>query len=428
MTEQTGNAATHPREEEVLRTDAAGAVDASALAALLADHAAHLRLHGKRLLVLVPDGTRSGPTATVVDAVRRAFRPVVSRIDVLVALGTHPPLRRQGLAGLLGDETLSQTHVHNHAWHRSDTFVHLGTVTGEQMTRISGGLLTEPTEVRVNKLVTECDHVLVCGPVFPHEVVGFSGGNKYFFPGVSGPEMIGVSHWLGALLTSYRTIGTLGPNPVRTLIDRATAMIPTPRSALCYVTSPSDPATIRSAYAGPSEDAWQLAAERSSRLHVKHLGRSFHTVVSVLPPMYDEMWVGAKGMYKVEPVVSTGGEVVIYAPQVRHLSRVHGTAIREIGYHTRDYFLAQWERFRDHPWAALAHSTHLAGAGSYDLATGVETRRIRVTLATGIAEEECRRVGLGYLDPARITPSTLARPGDESSLLVPRAGETLLRP
>ena len=56
--------------------------------------------------------------------------------------------------------------------------------------------------------------------MFPHEVVGFSGGNKYLFPGIAGPEIINFTHWLGALITNYDVIGA-GYTPVRAVIDRA---------------------------------------------------------------------------------------------------------------------------------------------------------------------------------------------------------------
>src|SRR5262249_58655681 len=105
----------------------------------------------------------------------------------------------------------------------------------DEVSETSGGMLCRSVDVRVNRKVLEYDQIIVCGPVFPHEVVGFSGGNKYFFPGVSGPELIDLSHWLGALITSYSIIGTLRITPVRAVINRAAAMIPTPRSALCFV-------------------------------------------------------------------------------------------------------------------------------------------------------------------------------------------------
>ena len=85
--------------------------------------------------------------------------------------------------------------------------------------------------VALNKLPLEYDHVLVCGPVFPHEVVGFSGGNKYLFPGIAGPEIIHFTHWLGAVITNYEIIGTKD-TPVRAVIDRAAASS-TGRSRFC---------------------------------------------------------------------------------------------------------------------------------------------------------------------------------------------------
>jgi hypothetical protein len=70
-----------------------------------------------------------------------------------------------------------------------------------------------------------CGATLVVGPVFPHEVVGFSGGNKYFFPGISSQEVINVSHWLGTLMTSAEIIGTRGITPVRAMIDEAVSLV-----------------------------------------------------------------------------------------------------------------------------------------------------------------------------------------------------------
>jgi len=276
-------------------------------------------------------------------------------------------------------------------------------------------------------MVTEHDHVLVCGPVFPHEVVGYSGGNKYFFPGISGQEVIDLSHWLGALLTSYEIIGTLGTTPVRALIDRASALIPTPRSALCFVVSPASADRLHGAFAGPVESAWARAAELSSQVHVTCVDRPYSTVVSVIPPMYDEMWVAAKGMYKLEPVVADGGELIIYAPHVKEVSRVHGEALSRVGYHTRDYIESHWDELQHEPWGVLAHSTHLRGAGTYDPATGEETPRVTVTLATAFPEQECRELGLGYRDPATLDLADYQGREDEGILVVPKAGEMLFR-
>jgi lactate racemase len=301
--------------------------------------------------------------------------------------------------------------------------VSLGTIPAPELAEISGGRIRRPLDVKINRLVAEYDVIVVVGPVLPHEVVGFSGGNKYFFPGISGAEFIDVSHWLGALITSYQIIGTTGPTPVRRLIDRAAAMIPTERRCVALVTDPGGDA-LAGIWLGECEEAWAAAVDLSASTHIRYVDRAYSSVLSAIPERYDDMWTGAKGMYKVEPVVADGGEVIIYGPHVTEFSLTHGDLIEQVGYHCRDYFLGQWERFGAFPSGILAHSTHLRGIGTWSPVDG-ERDRIQVTLATGISAERCAAVGLGWRDPATIDVSRWA--GRDDVLVVPDAGETLYR-
>ena len=262
-----------------------------------------------------------------------------------------------------------------------------------------------------------------------------SGGNKYFFPGVAGQRIIDVSHWLGALITSAEIIGTTGVTPVRALIDEGAALIPAEKYAFCGVTAETGHSAdgdddygaagegrrrpdaeqgpeLHSLSFGDCVSSWADAAEVSAATHVTYLDRPVRRVLSLVPEMYDEIWTGAKGFYKVEPVVADGGEVILYAPHIREIATSH-PQIHEVGYHCRDYFVKQWDRFSGVHWGVLAHSTHLRGAGTYDAATGEERLRVDVTLATGIPEEVCRAVNLGYRDPATIDVADVRRrPGD----------------
>jgi nickel-dependent lactate racemase len=178
-------------------------------------------------------------------------------------------------------------------------------------------------------------------------------------------------------------------------------------------------------FCGPVRETWMAAAGLSAHRHVVWVEKPYRRVLSIMPAMYEDLWTAAKGMYKVEPAVADGGEVVIYAPHVSEVSPVHGRLIEEIGYHCRDYFLGQWDRFARYPGGILAHSTHVKGRGTYDAASGVETPRIRVTLATGIPREVCERINLGYCDPAAIDAAAWG--AEEGTLVVPQAGETLYR-
>jgi nickel-dependent lactate racemase len=386
---------------------------------------AALPMDGRRVLCLIPDGTRTMPMPLLFDLLARELGPRVAALDYLVALGTHPPLSDARLGRLVGREVVGgrtgRHRIVNHRWDDPATFTTLGTIPAREIADLTGGRLRQDVPVALNRRLLDYDRVLICGPVFPHEVVGFSGGTKYLFPGVAGADVIHFTHWLGALISSYEVIGKRD-TPVRAVIDRAARLVDRPLSLLALVVTHGG---IAGLFCGPVREAWEEATALSARRHVVWVERPFRRILSVMPAMYDDLWTAAKGMYKVEPAVADGGEVVIYAPHVTEVSYTHGRLIDEVGYHCRDYFLAQWDRFKGYPGGVLAHSTHVKGLGTYDPATGAETPRIRVTLATGIPRERCERINLGYLDPATVDP--LRWEGEEGTLVVPRAGETLYR-
>lgn len=403
----------------------------SETAHILAEALQDARFTDKRVLVIIPDGTRSGPLAAVFAHIVQHLAPRARQLDFLIALGTHQPMTAAQIAALLGAENVAHAadlgvRIFNHEWQRAETFIDLGEISAAQVAEISGGQLAQAVPVRVNRLVTEYDQLVVCGPVFPHEVVGFSGGNKYFFPGISGPEVIDLSHWLGALITSYAIIGTPGLTPVRALINAAASLIRAEKTCLALVVSQHDPHALNGLYFDGPESAWAAAAALSAQVHIRYVARPYQRVLSVMPTMYDDIWTAAKGMYKVEPVIADGGEVIIYAPHITEFSYTHGRTLAQIGYHVRDYFVKQWDRFQGYPGGVLAHSTHLRGIGTYDPAAG-EQPRIRVTLATGISAEACRAHNLEYADPASIRPAEWANRETDGVLMLPKAGEILYR-
>jgi nickel-dependent lactate racemase len=395
--------------------------------AIVREALASLAVERKRVLVIIPDGTRSMPMPLMFALLQEMLLPRTATLDFLVALGTHQPMSDAQLSRLIGQPVVNgqvgKSRIFNHRWDSPEELVTLGIIPASEIADLTGGLMAQEVPVRLNKLILHYDQLLICGPVFPHEVVGFSGGNKYFFPGIAAAEIINFTHWLGAVMTNYRVIGS-GYTPVRAVIDRAASFIDRPSACLALVVTHEG---LVGLYFGSPQEAWQAAAALSAQKHIVHVAKPFRRVLSVMPAMYDDLWTAAKGMYKMEPAVADGGEVVIYAPHLTEVSYTHGKLIDEIGYHCRDYFLAQWEKFRGYPGGVLAHSTHVKGLGQYDPARGVETPRIQVTLATGIPLERCRRINLGYLDPGTVKLQDWQGREGEGILVVPRAGEMLYR-
>ncbi|MEM7345940.1 MAG: lactate racemase domain-containing protein, partial [Chloroflexota bacterium] len=380
--------------------------------------------------VLIPDHTRTVPLPQL-------FRILVNllhdtqQLDFMVALGTHPPLSNNQLNALVGitaearDTTYKHVGLLNHAWDDPEILVNIGTLTKEEVQAIAGEVwhptLGDDVPIRINRLALNYDHIIILGPTFPHEVVGMSGGAKYLFPGISGPEMINVTHWLGALKGVIGTIG-VSDTPGRDMINAAVEHLTTPITLIALVVEGNGLAGL---FIGDHRSAWQAAAELSSQRHILWYDKPVQRVLSWAPPMYDELWTGAKAMYKLDPVVADGGEVIIYAPHLETISHVHGHHIFEIGYHVLDYFLKQWAQFKHIPLGVLAHSTHVRGDGSYN--QGVETPRVNVTLASKVSPEDCARLALAYKDPAQINPAEWQGREDEGVLFVPKAGEMLYR-
>ena len=384
-------------------------------------------LDGKRVLAIIPDHTRTAPIDLMFRVVYELLATRVARLDVIIALGTHPPLSEERIyqrVGITAEEhrqKFEKARFFNHQWNHPGQLRSIGVISEDEVAEISHGLMRQRVDVKINKIVFDYDLLLIIGPTFPHEVVGFSGGNKYLFPGIAGQEIIDMFHWLGALITSPVIIGARY-TPVRKIVDRAARFLPMERMCMSLVVKGRGLAGL---YIGTPEEAWAAAADLSAKLHVIYKNRPFQSVLSCAPPMYDDLWVGAKCAYKLEPVVADGGELIIHAPHIKEVSVTHGDKIEAIGYHVRDYFVTQMDRFRHIPAGVLAHSTHVKGIGTY--ADGSEKPRINVVLATQIPEPVCRKINLGYRDPGAIRVDEWQNREDEGVLYVPKGGEVLYR-
>ncbi|MCL4377990.1 MAG: lactate racemase domain-containing protein [Actinobacteria bacterium] len=383
-------------------------------------------LTNKRVLCIIPDTTRSGPTDFLFKTVSKILSGFTKKADFIIALGTHPRMEKEKIYGFLSineDEKRTiykNTNIFQHQWDNPEQLKSLGIISKDEISEISNGLLSEDIPVTINKKVFDYDEILTLGPVFPHEVVGFSGGYKYLFPGISGPEFLHRFHWLGALITNTGING-FKDTPVRQTINKAVSLINIPITNMCYVVRDKK---IAGFYIGDNS-AWSEAADFSACINIKYVEKPFHTVLSISPKMYEELWTAGKCMYKLEPVVENNGTLIIYAPHIKEVSVMHGKYIKQIGYHTRDYFLKQMDKFKDIPGGTLAHSTHVKGLGTFE--NGIEKPRVNVVLATGISEEECRKINLDYMDYRKINIEDYKNKEEQGILVVENAGEILYR-
>jgi nickel-dependent lactate racemase len=387
-----------------------------------------LPLDGRRVLVLIPDHTRHARIDLFFHALHELLAKRVRALDFLIATGTHADMEPDRIyrhVGITRDEhraRFSDVQFFNHEHANPNALAIIGTISGEEISRLTEGVFAEPITITINKKVLEYDHVLLVTPVVPHETMGFAGGNKYFFPGIAGLDVVQTFHWLGALLTNMKVNG-VKDTLTRRVIDRCTEFISTPRTCFAFVVDEKDQPVCL--FAGDPIESWSRAADYSARLHITYVERPFKSVLAITPPIYEDLWVGGKAMYKLEPVIDDGGEVIIYAPQIKAISFMHEPAIRKIGYHVIEYFTNQWDRFSKEPKLILAHSTNVRGIGTF--MNGTEHPRITVTLATSIPEEVCKQVSLGFRDFHSIdVKAWKSQPGSDR-LIVENAGQNLYR-
>ena len=360
---------------------------------------------GERVLAIVPDKTRDDNTDLLFPfAAEILAQKKVAGFDALIAQGTHAPMTESEKRAKIGWARIGQGspgHIFDHRWNCEDELVTLGELGAERIAGLTNGLMHESVPVRLNALLApgKYDTVLVFGATMPHEVAGFAGGAKYFFPGVAGPELTHLTHWLGALATIECVIGRI-ETPTRRVIEAAAAFVPAHVISFTSVsTRAAGGLRTHALFAGDIYESFRRAAEVSREVHIKYLGRSYKRVVALLDRHYDELWVGGKASYKLGSIIEAGGELIIFAPHLTQLSATHGRLIEKYGYAPLEQVREMVEG-SDELRANLCVAAHLAHVsyGSARNAAGQLTPRYRITLASAVTEAVCRQVNLGFLD------------------------------
>ena len=387
---------------------------------------------GARVLAIVPDKTRDDNTDILFPFATEFLKSkAVEKLDVLIAQGTHISMtaaEKQAKIGFGDGEKISDLgRVYDHNWSSRDALVQIGELGVEQVKAITNGLYEKPIALTINKLLApgNYDHVLIFGATVPHEVAGFAGAAKYFFPGVAGPELTHATHWLGALAGIENTIGRI-ETPTRHLIEAAADFVDAQVIAFTTVVTRDDDDRLRThgLFAGDFRASLRAGAEISKVVHIKYTGRKYRRVVALLDEHYDELWVGGKASYKLGGIIKDGGELIIYAPQMRCISETHGEIIERYGYaaiEKMQELVAESGELEENLCVA-AHLAHVAYAGRHD-EHGNIVPRFNITLASQIDEATCRRVNLGYMDFRTFRREDYEN--DQDTLIVERAGRDL---
>lgn len=385
---------------------------------------------GECVLAIIPDKTRDDNTPELFPSVCAILeKRGVEKFDALVAQGTHAAMSAAEKLAKVGlnetNKKIFKGKIFDHNWDAPEELTTIGELSAARVGAITDGLFNEAIPLTINKLLAEniYDTALIFGATVPHEVAGFAGGAKYFFPGVSGAELTHATHWLGALAGIEAVIGRV-ETPTRHLIEAAAEFIPARIISLNSVVSRNAENRLRThaLFCGDVKTAFRQAAEVSSKVHVKYTNRQYKRVVALLDEHYDEMWTGGKASYRLGAIVEEGGELIIYAPHLRCFSDTHGWLIEKYGYAPLEKvreMIAEFDELKNNLCVA-AHLAHVAYAARADQS---HQPRYRITLASQISETDCRLVGFNFLDYK--TFSRADYENDYDTLIVENAGRDL---
>src|SRR5207244_3416713 len=100
----------------------------------------------KRVLLIVPDGTRTAPVGLLFQTLYRQMGEVTKAFDVLIALGTHQPMSEAAICQRLEiseaerRETYRRVRFYNHAWNDPAALKRIGVIPVDEISRLSSGL------------------------------------------------------------------------------------------------------------------------------------------------------------------------------------------------------------------------------------------------------------------------------------------------
>jgi len=382
--------------------------------------------HPKKVLLIHPDYTRTDFSDKLVPLIYQELKGKgVKQVDFLNAGGTHRAMTIEEIRNKLGlSAQLSFINFYNHEYNNPQQLVTVDEISSSFVAEKTQGELSQSIPVVVNKLITEdYDLIIALSGTLPHESAGYAGGLKVFFPGISGPEVIDLIHWAAVLIGIPQIIGTID-NPAREVINKGSSyifnQIKAPTISFNMVFEEKEHQVIpKGIYVGEGFDgfikAYNQAAKASSQLHVIYLDEPLEYAVQVIEESYDEIWTAGKGSYKLQSpgVMTLNGEIIIYAPHINcfHSRPEMDIALRQVGYHGKDYIKKYLKSNPDFSKNIAAHVINVRGAGSFDVNSGKEEFNFKVTLATGISQDICESVGLGYRNPDSIHKEDFIRPG-----------------
>jgi lactate racemase len=252
-----------------------------------------------RVAIIIDDATRPTPVKKIL----RVLLPLLAKagvtkekITLVVALGTHIPIKQGELEQRLGSDVLSNyTIVQHNAW--QDDLVPVPLNDGQVM--------------KINPHVALADLKIGISSILPHPMAGYGGGPKIVMPGVANFDFIRDHHMRFTIHPQARA-GLIKGNPFHEKVLQVAHAVGLSLSINCVYNQQGEPVRI---IAGSLEDAFFRAVE----MCFEKLGHRFQekvdiTITSTYPHTHGHQF--AKGLSAPDVVTKDTGAILLVAPLV----------------------------------------------------------------------------------------------------------------
>ncbi len=254
-------------------------------------------LSGKPPLIIVNDGYRKTPTATILQWLDRLVPGVIDAASYLISTGTHTAPTSEHYRVIFGPlwERVEARVGYHDARDRS-SMIYLGQDD-------LGG------EVWVNSAVLENSRILVISSVEPHYFAGFTGGRKAIFPGLTDFDTVTRNHNLANSLEAAPL--KLRGNPVAEHLDSLMMMLDPDKFFGIQIVTDSR-RQMAGLFFGPLDVAFRNATVVAEQVYAHAVSKQYDVVIcEVLPPLDRNLYQAQKALENCQTAVKDEGTAII---------------------------------------------------------------------------------------------------------------------
>ncbi len=255
----------------------------------------------KRVCIISDDISRSTP----VDRVLKVLLPYLIKLGVkkeniffVMALGSHRLMTEEEIKSKLGTEVVSDYPVFQSAFKSPEELLYLGNTEEDGI------------PITISKVVMDSDVRIGIGNIVPHNTLGWSGGCKILFPGVTSEDTVCKFH-LRAMMRSDEIIFGNPNNSIRLDLERWTKLI-----GLSYIinTVLTGTGRIYKVVAGDYVQAHRQGVKYAEDVYAVAVPERPDIVVVDSHPSDCDFWQGTKGFNPANVLLEEGGTALLISP------------------------------------------------------------------------------------------------------------------